>query len=133
MKLSGTFEVSFEGEPPFDERDGLIMGRARVNKRFAGGLEGTSRVEMLSARTPVASSAAYVAVERIDGTLGGRAGAFVVVHRGIRSKTGGDRLEIEIVPDSGTGGLAGISGTMGIEIADGQHHYTIDFELPDAV
>jgi hypothetical protein len=44
---------------------------------------------------------------------------------------GTPRLEIVVVPDSGTGELTGLSGTMRIVIADGgKHFYELDYELP---
>lgn len=36
-----------------------------------------------------------------------------------------------IVPQSDTGRLAGISGTLAIRIADGQHFYDINYSLPE--
>ena len=38
-------------------------------------------------------------------------------------------LSVSIVPDSGPGELDGLSGTMHIDVADGQHFYTLEFEL----
>jgi hypothetical protein len=73
--------------------------------------------------------AAYVALERIDGTLDGKAGSFVVTHRALASASG-QSLSIEIVPGTGTGALAGITGTMHIEIVDKKHLYTVDYMLP---
>jgi hypothetical protein len=128
MQARGTFELTAHPEPPFLEADGVSLGRARFEKRFSGALSAESEVHMLSARTPVKGSAAYVAVERISGTLDGRRGSFVVAHLGTMG--GGEQsLTIPIVPDSGTGELAGIRGSMHIDIVDGQHHYTIDWTL----
>lgn len=124
MIVKGTFEITRESEPPYDDADGVALSRARFAKTFAGPLQATSTVEMLAARTPEATSAGYVALERITGTVDGRRGSFVVLHRGVLDR--GERsLEITIVPDSGTGELAGIRGTMDIQIVDGQHHYEL--------
>ena len=54
-----------------------------LDKRFHGELEATSRGEMLSAGTSVKGSAGYVAIERVEGTLEGRSGTFVLQHNGI--------------------------------------------------
>lgn len=41
-------------------------------------------------------------------------------------------LLITVVPDSGTGELAGLTGKMAISIAaDGAHYYTFDYSLPE--
>ena len=44
---------------------------------------------------------------------------------------GTDRLILEVVPDSGTQELTGLSGTMQIRIEQGQHYYDFDFELAE--
>jgi hypothetical protein len=72
MKFKGTFEVTMQGEPPFDVHEGVSLSRASFDKKFAGPLQATSKVQMLAARTPVNDSAGYVAIERIVGTLDGK-------------------------------------------------------------
>jgi hypothetical protein len=126
MIAKGTFQITMTADPPYDPGDGVPLARAIFDKKFAGPLEGSSHVTMLSARTPVADSAGYVAIERITAVLDGRRGSFVVVHTGIM-KRGERSLTITVVPDSGTGQLVGISGSMDIQIIDGQHHYTLDY------
>lgn len=129
MIASGTFQITMTPEPPIDVVDGVSIGRVLFEKRFTGGLTAESRVHMTAARTPVADSAGYVAVERIVGTLDGRRGSFVVVHTGLMSR-GQQSLRIEVVPDTATGELAGLSGTMTITIVERQHHYRMEYELP---
>jgi hypothetical protein len=85
---------------------------------------------MLTAATGVKGSGAYVAIERVTGTLGGRNGSFVLQHTGIMNR-GTPELKIAVVPDSGTGQLTGLTGTMNIKIADGKHSYDFDYTLPD--
>lgn len=116
-------------EPPLFEQGGLTVARATFDKRFSGPLDATSVVWFTSVRTPDPTSAAYVAIERIAGTLDGRAGSFVVTHHA--TSTGDGRsLEIGIVAGSGTDALAGIAGRMTIRIEDGRHEYEIDYTLP---
>jgi len=52
-------------------------------------------------------------------------------HTGIMTR-GQPQLTIAAVPDSGTDELAGISGNLSIEIADGKHFYTFDYTLPES-
>jgi hypothetical protein len=131
MIAKGTFEVKLQWDPPHDDAGGVALAHARGDKRFSGALEGTSQVHMISARAPIQTSAAYVAVEKITGALEGRRGSFTVVHLGIGDASGRS-LRIEVVPDTGTEELAGIRGTMAIDIVDGQHFYTVDYTLPSA-
>jgi hypothetical protein len=84
---------------------------------------------MMSVESTVEGSGAYVAIERIQGTLRGRKGTFSVIHNGTMKRGGDFSLLIRIVPDSGTDELTGISGTMQINIADGKHSYTVEYEL----
>ncbi len=108
-----------------------MLARMSIDKQFVGDLAATSKGEMLSAGTSVKGSAGYVAIERVVGTLGGRRGSFVLQHNGVMTR-GAPQLTITVVPDSGTGALAGLSGTMAIIIADGKHSYELDYSLPAA-
>ena len=126
MQAKGTFAIQMTGEPPYSTEGGVTLARAVFTKQFAGDLVGDGRVDFLGARTPVDGSAGYVALERIVGTLGGRAGSFCCIHHGLMDR-GAQHLTIAIVPDSGTGELSGIRGTIAIEIVAKQHHYTIEY------
>lgn len=125
----GTFEVQLTPQPLADEGADLSLGRLAIAKVFAGDLAGSSRGEMLSARTAVEGSAGYVAIERVTGTLRGRAGSFVLQHSGTLTR-GVQQLTITVVPDSGAGELVGLAGTMSLQIADGVHAYDLAFTLP---
>jgi hypothetical protein len=101
-----------------------------LDKQFRGDLEVSSRGEMLSAGTSVNGSAGYVALERVTGALHDRAGTFVLQHSGTMTR-GTPRLSITVVPDSGTGELAGLAGRMAIEIADGEHSYDFEYTIAE--
>ena len=85
---------------------------------------------MLTAGTDVKGSAGYVAIERVSGTLQGRSGTFVLQHSGTMTR-GAPQLSITVVPDSGTGQLAGLAGKMAIIIADGKHSYDFEYTLTE--
>ena len=125
---SGTFEVRLSPQGP-DPHGEAALGRMSIDKRYHGDLEGSGLGQMLAGMGEVKESGAYVAIERVRGTLHGRAGTFAVHHRGIMTR-GAQQLVITVVPDSGTGDLAGITGTMTIDIKDGKHFYTFDYSLP---
>jgi hypothetical protein len=128
---SGTFEVEAKPQPPYDTAGGVSLGRMSISKQFSGALEASSTVEMLSAMTGVKGSAGYVAIERVTGTLDGRAGGFVLQHTGTMTR-GNAELSVSVVPDSGSGELKGIAGKMTIDIVDGKHLYTFDYTLDHA-
>lgn len=127
---SGAFDVKLvPQESGHAAAEGAGIGRMSIDKRFHGDLEATSQGEMLSAMTAVEGSAGYVAIERVSGTLHGRSGSFVLQHNATMTR-GVPYLDIIVVPDSGSGELAGLSGTMNIVIAAGGHHsYQFDYEL----
>ena len=126
-RASGEFEVKLL--PVADEKvDGGSLGRMSLDKQFKGALQGSSKGEMLTAMTATKGSAGYVAIERFSGSLGGRSGSFVLQHNGIMNR-GEPLLAVTVVPDSGTGELAGLAGRMAIRIAEGKHFYDFDYEL----
>ncbi len=131
LHASGTFEVKLSPQPPEDKAEGATLGRMSIDKQFHGDLEGTSKGQMLTAMTDVKGSAGYVAIERITGTLHGHSGSFVLQHSGTLTK-GAAQQSITVVPDSGTGQLAGLTGKMTITIADGKHSYDFEYTLPKA-
>jgi hypothetical protein len=126
---SGTFDVKIA--PQKDEGVGdPSIGRMGIDKVYHGDLEGTGLGQMLAGMAAeVKDSGAYVAIERVRGTLHGRRGSFAVWHRGVMTR-GAQDLAITVVPDSGTEDLKGITGTMTIEIRDGKHFYGLDYTIP---
>ena len=83
---------------------------------------------MLMAMSAVMGSAAYVAVERVTGSVHGKQGTFAMHHTGIMNR-GTPSLAVVIVPDSGTDELTGISGTLNIIIEKGVHSYELDYDI----
>ncbi|MDQ6886001.1 MAG: DUF3224 domain-containing protein [Gemmatimonadota bacterium] len=126
----GAFDVKLNPQPLVGNADGSMLGRMSIDKQFHGDLDATSKGEMLSAGTTVKGSAGYVAIERVSGSLGGRTGTFVLQHSGTMTR-GAPQLLITVVPDSGTGELVGLTGTMMIDIANGKHSYAFDYTLAD--
>jgi Protein of unknown function (DUF3224) len=129
MLASGPFDVQMNPDPSYEAADGgNVLGRMSFSKQFHGELDATSVVQMLSAGTAVKGSAGYVAIERVVGRLAGRAGTFVLQHSGTMNR-GQASLSVTVVPDSGTDELAGLAGTMAIDIVDGAHFYRFDYTL----
>src|ERR1017187_1028152 len=126
MHASGTFEVKITPQPV--DADAPVFGRMSLDKQFHGDLEAASYGQMLTAVTGVKGSAGYVAIEQVTGSLHGRSGAFVLQHSGTMTR-GAPQLTVSVVPDSGTGELLGLTGTMTITIADGKHSYDFEYTL----
>ncbi|HYB32293.1 MAG TPA: DUF3224 domain-containing protein [Steroidobacteraceae bacterium] len=129
-RAAGPFDVKVTPQKPDTQiARAANLGRLTVDKRFHGDLEGISKGEMLATQTDVPGSAGYVAMERVTGRLKGRAGSFVLQHSATMSR-GAPVSSITVVPDSGTGELRGISGTMIITVAkDGAHSYEFDYQI----
>lgn len=127
--IEGPFDVKLSPQPVHEEAEGKF-DRVSIDKRFHGELDAGSRGEMLAAMTPVMGSAGYAALEKVEGRLAGRSGSFLLLHRGLTDR-GAPDLSVTVVPDSGSGELTGLTGSMKIEIREGGvHFYSFDYELP---
>ena len=125
-KAVGTFHVKINSLPAYNASAAAKLARMSIDKQFHGDLEATSQGEMLSAGTDIKGSAGYVAIEQVTGTLDGRSGGFVLQHNATMTR-GAPDLNIVVVPDSGTGELVGIGGTMSILIEKGKHSYEFEY------
>ncbi len=124
---TGTFEVKIL--PPAAPAVKGDFVRLSIDKTFAGGLAGTSRVEMLASGDGSNPAGGYVALERFTGKLDGRSGSFIMQHSGTMSP-GSMEIKVIVTPGSGTGELEDISGTLEIRREGKQHFYTLQYELP---
>ena len=129
LRATGSFDVTLKPLDAYAKSDSPLLGRMSIDKQYHGDLEATARGEMLTGMTAVKESGVYVAVERVSGTLGVKRGTFIMHHTGVMERGAQPHLAITIVNDSGTDELAGISGTMTIDIKDGKHFYTLEYSL----
>jgi hypothetical protein len=125
--LSGEFTVGMTAQAA--EAGSPAIGRMVLDKTYHGALDARSAGQMLATHGSVAGSAAYVALEVVTGRLQGREGSFSLVHHGLMTR-GQPSLDITVVPDSGTGALAGLAGRMRIRVEGHQHFYDFEFTLP---
>lgn len=130
-RASGTVDVEVTPQPSEDDRGDPPLGRMLLHKRFHGDLEATGNGQMLTAGSYASGSAGYVAIERVVGKLHDRRGAFALQHTGVMTR-GTAELTITVVPGSGTGELAGLSGRMTIHIDGGEHSYDFEYDLGEA-
>jgi hypothetical protein len=128
---TGTFEVKIAPQPASDLETAASIARFSLDKELHGDLEATSKGEMLTTGDPKSGSAAYVAIERITGTLHGRSGSFVLQHTASMTPTSQQML-ITVAPDSGTGQLIGLSGKFIIKIENKKHFYDFEYSVPPA-
>ncbi|NMM41321.1 DUF3224 domain-containing protein [Pseudoalteromonas arctica] len=128
-KVTGEFNVKLNPIEGYAKGiDGVNLGRMSIDKTFTGELDATSTGEMLSAMTTTQGSAGYVAIEQVVGTLAGKQGSFVLQHFGTMDK-GQDSLILNVVPDSGSHELTGLSGKMAIRIEAGIHFYDFEYQI----
>jgi len=121
-ECSFTVEVAETSDP---EWKGGAVQRNRFAKTFTGELEGTSVVEAVMFGTSDASVAAYVGIERFEGSVAGAKGSFVLSHRAT-ILDGKQVAELVILPGTGTDDLEGITGTADL-LPD--HNLTLHYEL----
>jgi hypothetical protein len=128
--ISGAFDVKMT--PQTSTNEAAQIGRFSLDKTYHGDLTATAAGEMLAVMTAEKGSAGYTAIERVTGTLAGRKGTFALQHSATMNR-GTPDLTIVVIPDSGTDGLAGLTGRMQIRIeAGGKHFYDFTYALPPA-
>jgi uncharacterized protein DUF3224 len=125
---SGEFTVTGGEEEAYRERDPGKLTRAGGTQEFSGDIEGTGRVEWLMCYL-ADGTAEYVGMQEIEGAVQGRKGSFVATAAG---RFDGKQSEGRwaVVAGSGTGELAGITGTGGFSAGPGPHaSYRLSYEL----
>lgn len=129
-KATGSFTVKLELQPASAQADAAMIGRRTLDKQFHGDLAASSSGEMLAVMTAVEGSMAYVALEKVTGTLAGKQGSFVLQHAS-QMVRGKPFQSIRVVPDSGTEQLTGLDGEMQIDIRDGEHFYRFEYNYSE--
>jgi hypothetical protein len=125
--VSGPFDVKVTHQD--DSSGEALLNRMTLDKQYHGDLDATGIGQMLTAGTEIKGSGAYVAIEKVSGTLEGKKGTFILQHAGTMTREV-PQLAIVVVPDSGTGELEEIAGKMKIKFAEGgKHFYELDYTL----
>jgi hypothetical protein len=127
-EATGSFQLSSWNEETYEDEP-RKMTLATVEQTFSGDITGVGAVRWLMAYRPD-GRARFVGMQKIDGTLGGRGGSFIL-------ETAGDfdgqmaRWTVTVVRGSGTGELSGLdgSGSFGAEHGP-EATYKIDYQLP---
>jgi hypothetical protein len=128
LNASSPFTNDRYDEEAYGKSEGAEFSRVHISRTFTGDLEGESTAELLTAKSE--GGGGYVGHDRVTGTLAGRSGGFIFQHTGLMGPEGVTNTGT-IVPGSGTGELAGITGE-GTMLADteGNHTLTLQYELP---
>ena len=131
MHASGYFDVTLAPQAADNPQVRTAqINRLSIDKKYHGDVQGTSSGQMQAIRDD-RNTGAYVALEKVVASLQGRNGTFMLMHFGYMSHGAVGRWLVEIVPDSGTGDLAGLTGTMKIIQKDEKHFYEIEYALPE--
>lgn len=136
MEASGTFDVAdftpvpLAGSPVVTAAP---VGLATMTKTFEGEVSGTAATLFTAAYDQATGVGTYLAMESFEGRLHDRAGTFNFAHSA--TATGSDRQRefFVIVPGSGTGELAGITGDGSINVdEDGTHRVELNYSFGEA-
>lgn len=132
MHASGSFDVKLEPQQA-DNPQGEAAGLSRLSiaKQYHGTLEAASNGEMLAVGSGE-ESGAYVAIEKVTGSLQGRRGSFALVHSAVMRGGVPENWAVTVVPDSGTEQLTGLKGTMTIQLDGERHFYELRYTLPES-
>ena len=136
MRATATFAVDAfiptELAPTPPVTTGLPVGVATMAKSFEGEAVGRASTLFTAAFDQATGVGTYVAMESFEGALHGRDGAFVFAHSATTSGSDRSAEFFVIVPSSGTGALAGITGDGGMAVdSDGTHRIWFDYVLPE--
>jgi hypothetical protein len=120
------FQITGWEETDLPNLAGDAASGAKMTKTYTDAIAGSSEGLFIASGTEEGSRA-YVAIERITGTLpDGRSGSFTVHHGGLESAP--ETWFGHIVPGSGTGDLAGIAGRAAIAHDETGAFFTIQLE-----
>ena len=131
-QATGTFDVKVAPLPTGESVPGLKVARFSIDKVWKGDIEGTSKGEMMAIDTPVKGSGGYVAIEVVEASIKGRKGTFTFLHEATMRTNSEFHMSIKVLPDSGTGELTGLEGSIEIVIEGKNHSYRFDYTLPDS-
>jgi hypothetical protein len=123
------FALKSWDEKPYSEGQDLPkLTRAAVTKTFTGDINGEGHVEYLMMYR-ADGSATFVGLERITGSVAGKAGSFVLqrtgaFENGVASET------YAVVPGSGSGELKSLRGDGASALGHGtEFPFTLSYEL----
>lgn len=129
VTANARFAIKSWDEKPYSEGEGQPkLTKATVTKTYGGDIEGEGLVEYLMVYR-ADGTASFVGIERVTGTIGGKAGAFVLARNGV-FEDGQAKEAYSVVPGSGTGALKGLRGEGTSSVGHGMEHpFVLSYEL----
>ncbi|CAM5486512.1 hypothetical protein SALBM135S_05242 [Streptomyces alboniger] len=110
-RTTGTFTfIHWDEKPVAGEDGGVRITHAAVSNDFHGGIEAAASSCQYTIAYLGESGGSYVGHELIEGALDGRRGSFVIEQRG-SFVADGIECAFTVLPGSGTGELAGLTGS----------------------
>lgn len=128
---------SWDEKPYFEMDNGAKLTRSHVAFIYDGDIKGESKLEYLMSYNEDGSGTA-IGLERIDGSVGDKQGAFVIQHNSTFTKEG-EMVTVtgswSLVPGSGTGDLKNlqITGKMNLEGQKEKYPFTFEYTLSKPV
>jgi hypothetical protein len=136
MRAKGTYTVKKWDETTCEQiSPEMKTTRASVEYALSGEIEGKASVEYLmfyshfDAKDQHNSTASYVGFILFNGVVAGRPGSFVMKDDGT-FEAGSAVSALRISEGSGTGSLAGITGTALYRADQEGYHFELDYKLP---
>jgi hypothetical protein len=128
-KATGTFNVTGWDESTYEDLEGESkLTKARIDQTYSGDLDASGAwVGQMYYRPD--GTAVYTGLQRLEGILAGKSGAFVMESGGAYDGTTASN-SWRVVEGSGSGDFAGLTGTGEASAEQGQEgHYTFDYQL----
>lgn len=119
-RTSATAKIKVHSYEPqtYEDTGGTDLVEIHVTEAFHGDIEGQGVVRFLQAIRPD-GSASFVGIERVTGSVGGRAGTFLLQDTGTVEGSVVSGMWF-VIPGSGTGDLAGLRGEGGFTASLGE-------------
>ncbi|MFH8613085.1 DUF3224 domain-containing protein [Streptomyces sp. NPDC018029] len=118
---TGTFTFAGWDERPVAGADGgARIAHAAVSNDYTGAVEATGTSCEYTIAYTSETVGTFVGYEFVDGTLAGRSGSFVIEQRGSFGADGTIECSFTVLPGSGTGDLAGLTGAGSFTARSGQ-------------
>ena len=130
MHATSTFKVdAWDEQPIASSTSGRKSTHAIVSQSVSGDVTGTGTAHWLMCYRPD-GTADYLGLQHVDGHVGGRSGGFTCSSTGAFDGTAAEGT-LAVLAGSGTGDLAGISGTATLRAPQGEAAIVeFDVQLP---
>jgi Protein of unknown function (DUF3224) len=128
-RANGTVETKTWDEQTYSEVDcGPKLTTTTGVDNYHGDLEATATYAGITVYE-TSGAATFTSVLRIEGSIGGKTGTFVLELDGTVDETGATAGSWKVRPNSGTGELKKIRGNGSLTYAETENSFTLDYDL----